>query len=210
MPAEVYQHRPRRLSQVEAGLGQVTLALLCGIGGGGALCAMDGVAVEVRPQVLQFPDEPFAPCHALNLRLNALALLPATLLRVVGFPLVHQPRLDESAQEPLPRCGRLRLQGCQKVREVIHGEIDSFRKVHKRQGVPRLGRLRSGLGNLRMEFGQQIGGYLIPFDGFRDTPKEPDSKGSIGSGAMGSRGESTLVPHRLSAPSGTGAPRSAA
>ena len=137
MPAEVYQHRPRRLSQVEAGLGQVTLALLCGIGGGGALCAMDGVAVEVRPQVLEFPDEPFAPCQALNLRLNALALLTSTLLGVVCLPLVHQPRVDQSAQEPFPHRRRLSLQCRQKFRQVVHGEIDSLRAFNgfRRQGL---------------------------------------------------------------------------
>jgi hypothetical protein len=47
----------------------------------------------------------------------------------------------------------------------------SFRKFHKRQGVPRLGRPCSALGNRRVEFRQQLGGHLRAFDGLRAAPK---------------------------------------
>jgi len=46
--------------------------------------------------------------------------------------LVDQPRLDELAEEPLPRDGGLRLQGRQELREVVHGEVERLGKFHER------------------------------------------------------------------------------
>jgi len=99
------------------------------------------------------------------------------LIRLVGFSLVDQPRLDESAQETLPHLYRVRVQGRQDLREVVHGQIDSFREFHERERVPRLGRLGAGLGKRGVEFGQQIGGHLRAFDRFRDAPEESGLEG---------------------------------
>ena len=45
------------------------------------------------------------------------------MVRFVRFPLLAQPRLDESAQEPFPCLRRLRVQGRQEVHQLVHGEI---------------------------------------------------------------------------------------
>jgi hypothetical protein len=57
------------------------------------------------------------------------------LLRVVCFPLLHQPRLDESVEEPLTRPGGLSPQGRQEFREVVRGEGELLGEVLACPGV---------------------------------------------------------------------------
>ena len=38
---------------------------------------------------------------------SIFAIVPSRVIRVVGFPLMDQPRLDESAEDPFSRHGRL-------------------------------------------------------------------------------------------------------
>ncbi len=45
------------------------------------------------------------------------------VLCVICFPLVDQPRLDKSAEEPFSHHGGLRLQGRQQFREFIYGQV---------------------------------------------------------------------------------------
>jgi hypothetical protein len=45
------------------------------------------------------------------------------VLGLVRFPLVYQPRLGESAEEPFPHLGGLRLHRRQEFREVVHREL---------------------------------------------------------------------------------------
>jgi len=51
---------------------------------------------------------------------------------------------------------------------VVHGEVDPLGEVHKRQGVPRLGRLGSGLRHRGVEVRQ-----LLPISGFRRNLNKP-------------------------------------
>jgi hypothetical protein len=99
------------------------------------------------------------------------------VIRLVGFALLDQPRLHKSPEEPLPHLYRVRVQGRQDLREVVHGQIDSFREFHERERVPRVRRLGAGLGKCFVEVRQQFGRDLPAFDGFRDAPQESGLEG---------------------------------
>jgi len=104
---------------------------------------------------------------------NTLAIIRSGAVSVVRRPLAHQPRLNKSPEEPCPRCGRLRRQGHQQFRDVVHGEIDALGEFYERHCVPFVGGLSSGLGHRRVDVCQQIGRHLSGLDGFRYAAQEP-------------------------------------
>jgi len=104
------------------------------------------------------------------------------MVSLVCLPLVHQPRLDEKTENPFAHRHRLRLQGRQEFGESIHGEVDPFCEFHERQGVPLLGRPFARLGDLGVEFCQQVAGYLVGLDGVCDATEEPGLEGFGGIG----------------------------
>jgi len=99
------------------------------------------------------------------------------MISLVSFPLVDEPRLDKSAEESLPYRRRSRLQSRQEFREFVHREVHPLGEVHEGQGVSCVGRPSADLGDGGVEFRQQIGGDFRAFDGFRDTPQQPDLEG---------------------------------
>jgi hypothetical protein len=63
------------------------------------------------------------------LRPLTLVIVTSVVVGLVCLALLHQPRLDKSAQGEFPRHGRLGLQNCQQFLELIHREAEPLRRV---------------------------------------------------------------------------------
>jgi hypothetical protein len=106
------------------------------------------------------------------LRPSAFAILTFVLFRVIVFPLLDQPGLDEPAKASFPHRDGLRFQGRQEVCEFVLGDVDPLGEVYEDQGVLRLGRAGANLGNRGVEIGQQGGRDLVAFDRLCDAVEE--------------------------------------